>query len=85
MKKIFELLLSAMLLLSCTAMAATYTAGDYTVTVDGHNGTVTLTVTTSDTAITAITTTSMMLIRPNRRPFSSRILLFTALTLSPHT
>lgn len=54
MKKIFALLLSAMLLLSCTAMAATYTAGDYTVTVDGHNGTVTLTVTTSDTAITAI-------------------------------
>lgn len=54
MKKLFALLLAAMLLLSCSAMAASYTAGDYTVTVDGHNGTVTLTVTTSDTAITAI-------------------------------
>lgn len=55
MKKIFALLLAALLLLSCAAMAeGAYTAGNYTVTVDGHNGTVTLTVTTSETAITAI-------------------------------
>lgn len=53
MKNIFALLLAIMLLCG-TAMAASYTAGNYTVTVDGHNGTVTLTVTTSETAITAI-------------------------------
>ncbi len=53
MKKVFAFLLAALLLCG-TACAATYTPGDYTVTVDGHNGTVTLTVTTTDSAIAAI-------------------------------
>ena len=54
MKKIVSLLMAAMMLLGSVAMAAPYTAGNYTVTVDGHNGTVTLTVTTTDSAIAAI-------------------------------
>lgn len=53
MKKILAILLAAMMLCGA-ASAASYTAGDYTVTVDGHNGTVTLTVTTTDSAIAAI-------------------------------
>lgn len=43
-----------LLLAATTAFAGAYTPGSYTETVDGHNGTITLTVTTSDSAIVDI-------------------------------
>ncbi len=54
MKKIFSCMLIVALLLSTCALAAAYTAGQYTVTVPGHNGDITLTVTTSEDAITGV-------------------------------
>lgn len=54
MKKLAALLLGALMLITCALAADAYTAGNYTVTVDGHNGTITLTVTTSTEAIVDI-------------------------------
>ena len=57
MKKLFSLLLACCMLfgMSSAFAAPAFTAGTYTVTVAGHNGNVTLDVTFSDSAITAIT------------------------------
>ncbi len=61
MRKVLSLILAAVMLLcvfSMPALAASYTAGSYTATVDGHNGPLEITVTVSDTAITDVKVTA---------------------------
>lgn len=54
MKKILSLTAAMLMAASVAFAAGSYTPGSYTETVDGHNGTITLTVVTNEDAITEI-------------------------------
>ena len=61
MRKTLSLILAAVLvccMYAMPAMAATYTAGTYTASAPGNNGPVEVSVTVSDSAITAVEVTS---------------------------